>query len=77
MSTNDLADCVRRTLNRYFKDLDGETPTGLYDMVVQNVERSMLETVLQPAAGNQTVAASMLGINRNTLRRKLTEYELL
>ncbi|MBP9712897.1 MAG: Fis family transcriptional regulator [Sterolibacterium sp.] len=77
MSTNDLADCVRRTLNRYFKDLDGETPTGLYDMVVQNVERSMLETVLQHAAGNQTVAASMLGINRNTLRRKLTEYELL
>lgn len=77
MSSNDIAECVRRTLNRYFSDLDGETPSGVYDMVVQNVERSMLETVLQHAEGNQTVAAGMLGINRNTLRRKLTEYELL
>jgi Fis family transcriptional regulator len=77
MSTNDLADCVRRTLNRYFRDLDGEKPSGIYDMVVQNVERSMIETVLKHADGNQTVAAEMLGINRNTLRRKLTEYELL
>ena len=77
MSTNDLADCVRRTLNRYFRDLDGEKPSGIYDMVVQNVECSMIETVLKHADGNQTVAAEMLGINRNTLRRKLTEYELL
>ena len=77
MSTNDLADCVRRTLNRYFRDLDGEMPSGIYDMVVQNVERSMLDTVLKQAEGNQTVAAEMLGINRNTLRRKLTEYDLL
>ena len=77
MSTNDLADCVRRTLNRYFRDLDGEKPSGIYDMVVQNVERSMIETVLKHADGNQTVAAEMLGINRNTLRRKPTEYELL
>ena len=77
MTSNDLADCVRRTLNRYFKDLDGETPSDLYDMVVQNVERSMLETVMTHAEGNQTIAAAMLGINRNTLRRKLTDYELL
>jgi len=77
MSTNDIADCVRRTLNRYFRDLDGEKPTGVYDMMIANVERSMLETVLHHAKGNQTIAAEMLGINRNTLRRKLTEYELL
>jgi Fis family transcriptional regulator len=77
MSSNDLADCVRRTLNRYFRDLEDEKPTGIYDMVLQNVERSMLETILARADGNQTVAAEMLGINRNTLRRKLTEYELL
>ncbi len=77
MTSNDLAECVRRTLNRYFKDLDGEVPSDLYDMVVQNVERSMLETVMTHADGNQTTAAAMLGINRNTLRRKLTDYELL
>ncbi|MCX7172347.1 MAG: Fis family transcriptional regulator [Proteobacteria bacterium] len=77
MSTNEIADCVRRTLNRYFRDLDGETPCAIYEMVLKNVEQSMLETVMHHADGNQTVAAEMLGINRNTLRRKLNEYELL
>jgi len=77
MSTNEISDCVRRTLNRYFRDLDGETPCAIYDMVLKNVEQSMLETVMRHAEGNQTVAAEMLGINRNTLRRKLNEYELL
>lgn len=75
--SNEINDCVRRTLNRYFRDLDGEMPTGIYDMVLKNVEQSMLEVVMHHASGNQTVAAEMLGINRNTLRRKLTEYELL
>ena len=75
--SNEIADCVRRTLNRYFRDLDGEMPTAVYDMVLKNVEQSMLAVVMHHANGNQTVAAEMLGINRNTLRRKLTEYELL
>ncbi len=75
--SNEIADCVRRTLNRYLRDLDGEQPTAIYDMVLRNVEHSMLEVVMHKAEGNQTVAAEMLGINRNTLRRKLTEYELL
>ena len=77
MSTNEIADCVRRTLTRYFRDLDGEAPCQIYDMVLKNVERSMLETVMRHADGNQTTAAEMLGINRNTLRRKLNQYELL
>ena len=46
-------------------------------MVMRNVERPMLEFVLQRTNGNQTMAAELLGINRNTLRRKLTEYDLL
>ncbi|QSI76240.1 MULTISPECIES: Fis family transcriptional regulator [Niveibacterium] len=75
--SEDIADCVRRALERYFKDLDGEKPTGVYDMVLRNVERPMLEIVLKHAGGNQTVAAEMLGINRNTLRRKLTDHDLL
>jgi len=77
MNTNDIADCVRRSLNRYFRDLDGQRPNPIYDMVLRNVEQSMLETVMHHAEGNQTVAADMLGINRNTLRRKLNEYRLL
>ena len=74
---NDIADCVRRSINRYFRDLDGQRPSPIYDMVLKNVEQSMLETVMHHAEGNQTVAAEMLGINRNTLRRKLNEYQLL
>lgn len=74
---DDLGDSVRRAIDRYFRDLDGESPYAIYEMVVSSVERSMLETVMRHASGNQTVAADMLGINRNTLRRKLGEYDLL
>jgi len=75
--SSEIAECVRRSLNRYFRDLEGEQPCAIYDMVLKNVERSMFEVVMKKANGNQTVAADMLGINRNTLRRKLTEYQLI
>ncbi|MCB1893690.1 MAG: Fis family transcriptional regulator [Rhodocyclaceae bacterium] len=77
MSSNEIADSVCRTLDRYFRDLDGETPAAIYELVMKNAERPMLEFVLRHANGNQTAAAQMLGINRNTLRRKLSEYDLL
>ncbi len=76
-NNNEIADSVFRTLDRYFRDLDGEKPAALYDMVMKNAERPMLEFVLRQANGNQTAAAELLGINRNTLRRKLTEHDLL
>ena len=69
--SNEIADSVRRSLERYFKDLDGTRPQSIYDMVLKNVERPMLEAVLDHAEGNQSVAAEMLGINRNTLRKKI------
>ena len=69
--TNEIADTVRRSLEKYFKDLDGEVPSSVYDMVIRNVERPLLEVVLDRAEGNQTIAAEMLGINRNTLRKKM------
>jgi len=75
--SSEITDCVRRSLNRYFRDLDGQTPHAIYDMVLAAVERPMLEVVMKQAAGNQTVAAQMLGINRNTLRKKLTEHDLI
>ncbi|MDP1526489.1 MAG: helix-turn-helix domain-containing protein [Rhodocyclaceae bacterium] len=74
--TTEIADCVRRNLNRYFRDLDGETPHAIYDMVIASVEKPMIEIVMKQAAGNQTIAAEMLGISRSTLRRKLTEHNL-
>lgn len=74
--SSDIADCVRRNLNRYFRDLDGESPHAIYDMVLASVEKPMLEVIMKQAAGNQTAAAEMLGISRSTLRRKLAEYQI-
>ena len=74
--TNEIAGTVRRSLEKYFKDLDGEMPTSVYDMVIRNVERPLLEVVLDRAEGNQTIAAEMLGINRNTLRKKMLSLKI-
>lgn len=75
--SSEINECVRRSLNRYFRDLDGKAPHAVYDMVLQSVERPMLEVVMKQAAGNQSVAAEILGISRGTLRRKLVDYDLL
>ena len=74
--SNELADCVKRSLERYFKDMDGEKPTSIYDMVLKNIEKPMIETVHGKANGNQTLAAEMLGINRNTLRSKMQQLRI-
>lgn len=68
---------VKRSLERYFRDLDGARPCAVYDMVLASVERPMLEVVMKEAHGNQLRASEMLGINRNTLRKKLQHYGLL
>lgn len=75
--SNEIARSVDRSLDEYFRRLDGECPSGIYDMVIGHVERAMLEKVMLRANGNQTQAADMLGVNRNTLRAKLTKYKLL
>ena len=74
--SNELAEAVRRSLERYFRDMDGETPSGIYDMVLRNVEKPMIEIVLGKAEGNQTLAAAMLGIDRNTLRKKMQQHRI-
>ncbi len=73
---NELHDAVKRSLERYFKDMDGEKPTSIYDMVLKNVEKPMIELVLGQAEGNLTQAATMLGIDRNTLRKKMQLYRI-
>jgi Fis family transcriptional regulator len=71
---SELSACVRKMMKQYFKDLDGEDVSNIYDMVVANVERPLLEVVLHQARGNQSRAAEMLGLNRNTLRKKMTQH---
>ena len=75
--SNEIGRSVDRSLDEYFRRLDGEVPTGIYDMVIGHVERAMLRNVMGRANGNQTQAADLLGVNRNTLRAKLAKYDLL
>ncbi|MEK7811521.1 MAG: helix-turn-helix domain-containing protein [Pseudomonadota bacterium] len=77
INENDIAKHVRKAVSDYFKDLDGEDPScGVYDMVMCCAEKPLIETVLFHAGGNQTRTAELLGINRNTLRKKMQEYRI-
>jgi Fis family transcriptional regulator, factor for inversion stimulation protein len=75
--TDLIAEAIYASLDQYFQDLDGEPPCAMYDMVLARVEKPLLELILKRVEGNQTRAADMLGINRNTLRKKLQIYDLL
>ena len=77
MSKKHIEECVRNSLEGYFKDLRGTEPDRMYDMMVRVVERPLLEVVMQQADNNQSRAAQWLGLNRNTLRKKLVEHKLL
>lgn len=71
-----IEECVLRSLEQYFADLDGAKPHALHEMVLLAVERPLLKFALDRAGGNQSAAAELLGINRNTLRKKLCDYGL-
>jgi len=77
MSKINLEECVRTSLESYFTDLGGIAPDGMYDMMVRVVEKPLLEVVMQHAEQNQSRAAEWLGLNRNTLRKKLVEHKLI
>ncbi|MDB5964155.1 MAG: DNA-binding protein Fis [Polaromonas sp.] len=77
MSKKQIEECVRNSLESYFKDLRGTEPDGMYDMLVRVVEKPLLEVVMQHAEQNQSRAADWLGLNRNTLRKKLVEHKLI
>lgn len=77
MSKKQIEECVRESLEIYFKDLDGEQPHGMYDMLVRAVEKPLLEVVMKQADNNQSRAAEWLNLNRNTLRKKLLDHNLI
>ncbi len=77
MSKKQIEECVRDSLEGYFRDLRGTEPDGLHEMMVRVVEKPLLEVVMQHAENNQSRAAQWLGLNRNTLRKKLLEHKLL
>jgi Fis family transcriptional regulator len=78
-STQDrsLRQSVEQAVEAYFRQLDGQHVTDVYDLVLQEVEAPLLEVVLRHTRNNQTLAATVLGLNRGTLRKKLKRYGLL
>jgi Fis family transcriptional regulator len=77
MTKKQIDACVRDSLEQYFKDLRGAEPHSLHDMILAAAERPLLEVVMKHADGNQSKAAEWLGVNRNTLRRKLVDHKLM
>ena len=77
MSKKHIEETIRSSLESYFKDLRGTEPHSVYEMILNAVEKPMLDVVMRQADGNQSRAAEWLCINRNTLHRKLVEHKLL
>ena len=74
--SNDIGRSVEKSLDEYFRRLDGEPAHNVYEMVIGHVERALLASVLERAGHNQTQAADILGLSRGTLRAKLSKYKL-
>ena len=73
-----LAATVERHLHAYFAAHEEDLPTaGLYDRILQEIERPLLSVTLAKCKGNQLKAAEILGINRNTLRKKIQDLGLV
>ena len=71
-----LSQSINESLEDYFTHLDGQPPHAIYDMVLGCVEKPMIEFILNKVGGNQSKAAEILGLNRNTLRKKMAQYKL-
>ena len=65
---------VEKTIRRYLKDMGSTEPENLYRYLLTEVEPPLLEEILRYTGGNQSRAARILGITRNTLRSKLNQY---
>jgi Fis family transcriptional regulator len=65
---------AEEALECYFETLNGHKPAHLYDLVMREVEEPLFKVVMGHVQGNQSRAATILGINRGTLRKKLKEF---
>ncbi|MGD0961787.1 MAG: helix-turn-helix domain-containing protein [Methylomonas sp.] len=69
-----LSDHVRTCVEEYFSHLNGHDSSGLYQLVLTEVEKPLLETALKHSDFNQSKAAKVLGLSRSTLRKKLEHH---
>jgi Fis family transcriptional regulator, factor for inversion stimulation protein len=72
-----IADCITSNLEYYVQTCGDQKITGVYQMVIGAVEKPVLELVMRQCEGNQSAAADFLGLNRNTLRKKLIQHKLI
>lgn len=72
-----LQECIVSNLDYYIQTCQGQKISGVYDMVLSAIEKPMLEVVMAHCNENQSAAADFLGLNRNTLRKKLLAHKLL
>ncbi len=68
-----LSEHVRLAVKDYLARLDGDEVINLYNMVLNEVERPLIQTVLEQCGQNQSKAAQMLGLSRSTLRKKMAD----
>ncbi|MBF0264112.1 MAG: hypothetical protein HQL46_02490 [Gammaproteobacteria bacterium] len=71
-----INECIHDVLTNYFADLDNHYPGDLYQLVLAEVEKPLLETVMAHTSQNQTLSSQILGLSRSTLRKKLKQYQL-
>ncbi|MFT7466739.1 MAG: Fis family transcriptional regulator [Brevundimonas sp.] len=76
MTQRGLQDCIKDNLEKYFSDLNGESSNGVFKMVIQQTESATIKFVLDKVNQNQSEAARILGINRATLKKKVSLYNL-
>ena len=67
---------VKNTISRYLQDMGNTAPENLYQLLLAEIEPPLLEEILKCTGGNQSRAAEMLGITRNTLRTKMRRYSI-
>ena len=72
-----LSEQVRKAMKKYFATLGDAAPANIYEMVMTEVEPELLKAVMKYANYNQSKAASVLGLNRATLRKKLHRYNII
>ena len=76
MKQRGIQDCIKDNLEKYFTDLNGEPSNGVFKMVTQQAESATIKFVLDKVNQNQSEAARVLGINRATLKKKVSLYNL-
>ncbi len=73
---NFLEKWLDKSIKQYVSIMGQNSNGHLHELIMGGIEKPLVEIVLKETNGNQTQAANILGINRNTLRKKIAEYEI-